>query len=127
MLFPLTWKNAFQVHFLFSFQATEFSYIRRAMEEVSNTEIRLMVNVSGIEGCVSLNIPTSPSDRVWYGFKPLPKITITVKPALGERAVNIVYVTKWIEAKLLREFEKIAVLPNMDDLIIPLCPNYPYI
>nr|XP_034180834.1 testis-expressed protein 2 [Osmia lignaria] len=106
--------------------ATELSYVRRAMEGVSNTEIRLMVTVSSIEGSLSVNIPPAPSDRLWYGFKPVPKVTLTVKPAVGERTVNIVYVTKWIEAKLLREFEKLVVLPNMDDLVVPLCPNYPY-
>ncbi|XP_026671598.1 uncharacterized protein LOC108627724 isoform X2 [Ceratina calcarata] len=106
--------------------ATELSYVRRAIEGVSNTEIRLMVTVSSIEGRLSINIPPAPSDRLWYGFKPVPKVNLTVKPAVGERTVNIVYVTKWIEAKLLREFEKLVVLPNMDDLIVPLCPNYPY-
>lgn len=97
------------------------------MEGVSNMEIRFMVSVSGIEGCLSVNIPPPPSDRLWYGFKTVPKIALTVKPALGERAVNIVYVTKWIETKLLREFEKLVVLPNMDDLVLPLCPNYPFV
>lgn len=96
------------------------------MEGVSNTEIRLMVNVSSIEGCLSVNIPPPPSDRLWYGFKPVPKINLAAKPAVGERSFNIVYVTKWIEAKLLREFEKIVVLPNMDDLLLSFCPNYPY-
>ncbi|KYM97883.1 PREDICTED: testis-expressed sequence 2 protein [Cyphomyrmex costatus] len=106
--------------------ATELSYIRRAMEGVSNTEIRFMVNVSGIEGCLLLNIPPPPSDRLWYGFKSKPKIALTVQPTLGERTVNIVYVSNWIENKLLREFEKLVVLPNMDDLVLPLCPNYPF-
>lgn len=102
------------------------SYVKRAMEGVSNTEIRLMVSVSSIEGCLAVNVPPPPSDRIWYGFKPVPKINLTAKPAVGERSFNIVYVTKWIETKLLREFEKIVVLPNMDDLMIPMCPNYPY-
>ncbi|KAG5345112.1 TEX2 protein, partial [Acromyrmex charruanus] len=106
--------------------ATELSYVRRAMEGVSNTEIRFMVSVSGIEGCLLLNIPPPPSDRLWYGFKSVPKIALTVQPTLGERTVNIVYVSKWIENKLLREFEKLVVLPNMDDLVLPLCPNYPF-
>ncbi|XP_014206011.1 testis-expressed protein 2 [Copidosoma floridanum] len=106
--------------------ATEISCVKRAMEGVSNTEIRLMVSVSSIEGCLSVNIPPPPSDRLWYGFKPVPKINLTAKPAVGERSFNIVYVTKWIEKKLLKEFEKIVVLPNMDDLMIPMCPNYPY-
>lgn len=107
--------------------ATELSYIRRAMEGVSNTEIRFMVSISSIEGCLLINIPPPPSDRLWYGFKPVPKITLTVQPTLGERTVNIVYVTKWIENKLLREFEKLVVLPNMDDLVLSFCPNYPFV
>ncbi|KAL0125179.1 hypothetical protein PUN28_004368 [Cardiocondyla obscurior] len=106
--------------------ATELSYVRRAMEGVSNTEIRFMVSVSGIEGCLLVNIPPPPSDRLWYGFKTVPKIALTVQPTLGERTVNIVYVSNWIENKLLREFEKLVVLPNMDDLVLPLCPNYPF-
>lgn len=106
--------------------ATELSYVRRAMEGVSNTEIKLMVSVSSIQGCLSVNLPPSPSDRLWYGFKPVPKISLTAKPALGEKTFDIVYLTQWIETKLLREFEKIVVIPNMDDLFIPLCPNYPY-
>jgi hypothetical protein len=97
------------------------------MEGVSNTEIRFTVSVSGIEGWLSVNIPPPPADRLWYGFKPVPKIALTVQPALGERTVNIVYVTKWIENKLLREFEKLVVLPNMDDVVLSLCPNYPYV
>ncbi|XP_043464968.1 testis-expressed protein 2 [Leptopilina heterotoma] len=106
--------------------ATELSYVRRAMEGVSNTEIKLMVSVSSIQGCLAVNLPPSPSDRLWYGFKPVPKISLTAKPALGEKKFDIVYLTQWIETKLLREFEKIVVIPNMDDLLIPLCPNYPY-
>ncbi|XP_012268551.2 testis-expressed protein 2 [Athalia rosae] len=107
--------------------ATEIRYIRRAMEGFSNTEIRLMVTVSSIEGCLVLNIPPSPSDRLWYGFRTVPKITLTAKPALGETQVKLGYITSLIENKLLREFEKLVVLPNMDDLMIGLCPNYPYI
>ncbi|XP_008560812.1 testis-expressed protein 2 [Microplitis demolitor] len=106
--------------------AAELTYVRRAMEGVSNTEIRLMVSVSSIEGCLSVNIPPPPSDRLWYGFKPIPKINLDARPAVGERAVNIGYVTNWIKTKLLKEFDKIVVLPNMDDIVIPLCPNYPY-
>ncbi|KAK0168955.1 hypothetical protein PV327_002711 [Microctonus hyperodae] len=106
--------------------AAELSYVRRAMEGVSNTEIRLMVSVSSIEGCLSINIPPPPSDRIWYGFKPVPKINLDARPAVGERSVNIGYVTNWIKTKLLKEFDKVVVLPNMDDIVIPLCPNYPY-
>lgn len=97
------------------------------MKGVSNTEIKLMVSVSSIQGCLAVNVPPSPSDRLWYGFKPVPKISLTAKPALGEKTFDIVYLTQWIETKLLREFEKIVVIPNMDDLLIPLCPNYPYV
>lgn len=43
-----------------------------------------------------------------------------MRPKLGEREVTFLHVTEWIEKKLKHEFQKILVMPNMDDLIIPI-------
>ncbi|XP_076330952.1 testis-expressed protein 2-like [Tachypleus tridentatus] len=43
-----------------------------------------------------------------------------MKPKLGEKKVTIGHVTEWIEKKLSIEFQKLLVMPNMDDLIIPI-------
>lgn len=44
--------------------ATEISYIQRAMENMS-TKIRLKVELKGLVGRCTINIPPPPSDRLW--------------------------------------------------------------
>jgi hypothetical protein len=46
-------------------QATEYKYIKKAMEEVSNTRLVLNVEMCSINGTLSVNIPPPPSDRIW--------------------------------------------------------------
>ncbi|XP_047001749.1 testis-expressed protein 2 [Schistocerca americana] len=108
-------------------QATEYKYIKKAMEEVSNTRLLLSVELRGLVGTLTLNIPPPPSDRLWYGFRENPKIWLSARPKFGERRVNISHVIAWIEKKLLEEFQKKFVLPNMDDLVIPpMTTTLPY-
>ncbi|KAJ8915161.1 hypothetical protein NQ315_000413 [Exocentrus adspersus] len=100
--------------------ATENRYIKKAMEGVSNTDLRLTVEVKAIMGTVVLNIPPPPSDRVWIGFRPVPEIAISARPIVGERNISSIMVTSWIEKKLLQEFQKVMVIPNMEDFVIPV-------
>jgi hypothetical protein len=55
-----------------------------------------------------------------YGFRGNPELRLAAKAKLGERLVTLSQVTDWIEGKLCVEFQKVFVLPNMDDLIIPV-------
>ncbi|GLH02915.1 Uncharacterized protein GBIM_08862 [Gryllus bimaculatus] len=99
-------------------QATDYKYIKRAMEEVSNTRIILSVEVKGLAGTLTLNLPPPPSDRLWYGFRGCPHLALSARPKFGERQVNISHVVSWIEKQLVKEFQKKMVLPNMDDIVI---------
>ncbi|CAB1344878.1 unnamed protein product [Coregonus sp. 'balchen'] len=45
-----------------------------------------------------------------------PHLELKARPKLGEREVTLAHVTDWIEKKLDQEFQKIFVMPNMDDL-----------
>lgn len=45
---------------------------------------------------------------------------LKARPKLGEREVTLVHVTEWIEKKLEQEFQKVFVMPNMDDVYIPI-------
>lgn len=99
--------------------ATEFKYVRRAVEEVSNTRLILTVEVHSVAGTVALNIPPPPTDRLWYGFRTDPQVTLLAKPKLGERQLTVFKLTEWIEKKLIQEFQKVFVMPNMDDIPIP--------
>lgn len=46
-------------------QATEYKYVKRAMEEVSNTPIVLTAQIHSIVGTLAVNIPPPPTDRIW--------------------------------------------------------------
>ncbi|OCT64424.1 testis-expressed protein 2 [Xenopus laevis] len=101
-------------------KATENEYIKRKIEEVSNTPLLLTVEVQELEGTLAVNIPPPPTDRIWYSFRIPPRLEMRVRPKLGEREVTFIHVTEWIEKKLQDEFQKILVMPNMDDLYFPV-------
>ncbi|XP_008115016.2 testis-expressed protein 2 [Anolis carolinensis] len=101
-------------------KATENEFIKKKIEEVSNTPLLLTVEVQELTGTLAVNIPPPPTDRVWYSFRIPPQLDLKVRPKLGEREVTFIHVTEWIEKKLQHEFQKVLVMPNMDDLILPL-------
>ncbi|XP_060058544.1 testis-expressed protein 2 isoform X2 [Erinaceus europaeus] len=101
-------------------KATETEFIKKKMEEVSNTPLLLTVEVQECRGTLAVNIPPPPTDRIWYGFRKPPYIELKARPKLGEREVTLVHVTDWIEKKLEQEFQKVLVMPNMDDVHVPL-------
>ncbi|XP_069511100.1 testis-expressed protein 2 [Ambystoma mexicanum] len=101
-------------------KATETEFIKKKIEEVSNTPLLLTVEVQECKGTLSVNIPPPPTDRIWYGFRKPPHLELKARPKLGERLVTFVHVTDWIEKKLDQEFQKIFVMPNMDDVYVPL-------
>lgn len=105
-------------------QATENRYIKRKMEEVSNTPLVLTVEVSHLVGTLALNVPPPPTDRIWYGFRTLPKMELVARPKLGEKEVTFARVTERIEKMLFLEFQRILVMPNMDDFMIPIMQSY---
>ncbi|XP_033826651.1 testis-expressed protein 2 [Periophthalmus magnuspinnatus] len=101
-------------------KATETEFIKKKMEEVSNTPLLLTVEVQECKGTLAVNIPPPPTDRIWYGFRTPPHLELKARPKLGEREVTLGHVTDWIEKKLNQEFQKIFVMPNMDDVWLPL-------
>ncbi|KAM7418489.1 hypothetical protein PAMA_015891 [Pampus argenteus] len=97
-------------------KATETEFIKKKMEEVSNTPLLLTVEVQELQGTLAVNIPPPPTDRIWYGFRKPPHLVLKARPKLGVREVTLAHVTDWIEKKLDQEFQKIFVMPNMDDV-----------
>jgi hypothetical protein len=55
-----------------------------------------------------------------YGFRGNPELRLAAKAKLGDRLVTLSQVTEFIENKLCVEFQKVFVLPNMDELIVPV-------
>ncbi|XP_061088032.1 testis-expressed protein 2 [Conger conger] len=101
-------------------KATENEYIKKKIEEMSNTPLLLTVEVQELSGTLAVNIPPPPTDRIWYSFCVPPRLDLHVRPKLGEREVTFSHVTEWIEGKLQKEFQKVFVMPNMDDIYLPL-------
>ncbi|XP_048408300.2 testis-expressed protein 2 isoform X1 [Stegostoma tigrinum] len=101
-------------------KATENEFIKKKIEEMSNTPLLLTVEVQELAGVLAVNIPPPPTDRIWYSFQTPPRLEFKVRPKLGEREVTFTHVTEWIEKKLQHEFQKVFVMPNMDDIYIPI-------
>nr|XP_057904995.1 testis-expressed protein 2-like [Doryrhamphus excisus] len=106
-------------------KATENEYIRKKIAEVSNVPLMLSVEVVELIGTLAINIPPPPTDRLWYSFQVPPKLDLRVCPMFGEREVTFTQVTEWIDKKLKCEFQKVLVMPNMDDLYVPLMASGP--
>ncbi|XP_077357723.1 testis-expressed protein 2 [Festucalex cinctus] len=101
-------------------KAAENEFIKKKFEEMSNTPLLLTVEVQELSGSLVVNVPPPPTDRIWYSFCVPPKLDLRVRPKLGEREVTLCHVTEWIEKKLQDEFQKVFVLPNMDDIYLPM-------
>jgi hypothetical protein len=111
-------------HSNFFTAASELKPIRKMLEEISSTRLILNVEVTSLEGPLTINLAPPPSDRLWYGFRTPPKMSVRALPQVGDRSVVFSTLSDWIENKIVLLLEKNLVLPNMDDIIVPLmCGN----
>lgn len=101
-------------------KATEYEYIKKKLESISHTPVLLTVELLQMRGVVTINIPPPPTDRIWYGFREPPDIELKAYPKVGERLISLQRFADAIQEKLKQEFVKLLVLPNMEDLQIPL-------
>lgn len=101
-------------------QATENKYIKRKLQDISNCPLVLKVEIQSLNGHMILNIPPPTTDRLWYGFEQNAKLILKAHPKMGDRVVNFPHVTDWIERKLVEEFKKVLVTPNMEDIVLPV-------
>lgn len=58
-------------------------------------------------------------------FSTNPQLVLKARPAVGARALRFAHISNWIEQKLTKEFEKVLVLPNMEDIIIDVLTPTP--
>ncbi|KAI1722751.1 testis-expressed protein 2 [Ditylenchus destructor] len=100
--------------------ASELKPIRKLMEEVSSTRLILNVEVTALEGIMTINIPPPPSDRLWYGFRRPPRMSVKAVPQVGDRTVIFSTLSDWIEGKIRLLLEKNLVMPNLDDIVVPV-------
>ncbi|XP_028968882.1 testis-expressed protein 2 [Galendromus occidentalis] len=102
-------------------QATDTAYVKRKMEEFSNTDLKLTIQLTSLVGRLALNIPPPPTDRLWYGFRSVPRIEFKATPQMGVREISFKQkLAAVIERALFQEFQRVLVMPNMDDLQLEL-------
>lgn len=106
-------------------QVTDYKYVKRAMEGLSNTDIKLHLEIHGLEGRLAFNLPPPPHDRLWIGFRTNPQLVLKARPAVGARTLRFAHISNWIEQKLSKEFEKVLVLPNMEDILVDVMTPTP--
>ncbi|GFY36945.1 testis-expressed protein 2 [Trichonephila inaurata madagascariensis] len=95
-------------------------FVKKYVGDISNMLLTLTVEVNLLQGILAVNLPPVPTDRVWYGFRKDPILSITVSPKVGSHEINLSAIVKMIEQRLIRAFKKAIVMPHMDDFIIPL-------
>lgn len=61
-------------------EASELRPIRKIMEEVSSTRLMLNVEVTKLQGTMTVNLAAPPSDRLWYSFRRPPAMSIHAVP-----------------------------------------------
>lgn len=55
-----------------------------------------------------------------YGFRKPPKMCVKAVPQVGDRPVVLSTISEWIENKLKLLLEKNLVVPNLDDVFVPI-------
>ncbi|KAE9546390.1 hypothetical protein FO519_010398, partial [Halicephalobus sp. NKZ332] len=101
-------------------EAAELKPIKKVMEEISSTRLVLNVEVTSLVGTCTMNLPPPPSDRLWYGFRSPPQMSVKGVPQVGDRTVVFSTISDWIESKIRLLLEKNLVVPNLDDIIVPV-------
>lgn len=95
-------------------------FVKKYVGDLSNLPLTLTVEVNELHGILALNLPPIPTDRIWYGFRRDPVLAISAYPKVGTREINLSPIVQLIQNNLIREFKKVLVMPNMDDVWIPL-------
>ncbi|ODM92656.1 Testis-expressed sequence 2 protein [Orchesella cincta] len=101
-------------------------HVHKLAENIAAAPLQLTVEVTRVAGTLVVNIPPVPSDRIWVGFSTNPVVELEVNPKFGERLFGYHYLKEFIKKKLLLEFQRAIVYPNMTDLIVEIMEfNWP--
>ncbi|KAL0278543.1 UNVERIFIED_CONTAM: hypothetical protein PYX00_000340 [Menopon gallinae] len=101
----------------------ETKYVQRAIAGVSAMKLRLLLEFKSCIGTIVVNVPPPPNDRIWYGFRTIPKLWLSAQPQIGDRNIKFYNIKQYVEKKIMDEIKKFIVLPNMDDIVYPVPPN----
>ncbi|VUZ43088.1 unnamed protein product [Hymenolepis diminuta] len=101
-------------------QMADSRLVQYSLDLVTQTTLHLKLEVTMLHGTLVVNIPPPPSNRLWYGFRGNPNLRVKVKSKVGEYLFNFPRILEIIEKRIITEFQRVVVLPNMDDLVMPM-------
>ena len=99
---------------------TDTKFVTKIMENVQNTELSLSVVLEKLEGTLVLNIPTPPSELVWFGFSPMTTFQIKATPTYGDDSdfYGRKMLVGKVESALNDLLRKSYIIPNMECITI---------
>lgn len=62
--------------------------------------VALAITLEHLEGKMIFRLKPPPSDRIWYTFESMPKMTLKIEPIVSSRQIKYSMVTKAIESKI---------------------------
>ncbi|GIY29741.1 testis-expressed protein 2 [Caerostris extrusa] len=74
-------------------------FVKKYVGDISNMLLTLTVEVHVLQGILAVNIPPVPTDRIWYGFRKDPTLSLTASPKVGSHEINLSAIVKMIEQK----------------------------
>ncbi|KAL1244600.1 Testis-expressed protein [Trichinella spiralis] len=104
-----------------NYQHTKYNKIFDKLAKIAGQPITLAIEVTHLKGRLVVNLPSPPTDRIWYAFRNEPEITFQISPKFGQHSVNLNPLTDIIKNRLKKMINKKLVIPNMDNVIIPYC------
>ncbi|MES1904283.1 MAG: Tabersonine 6,7-epoxidase isoform 2, partial [Paramarteilia canceri] len=100
-----------------------FKPIKRIIENVSLTEISVVVTLLSINGTAAVNIPPPQTDLLWYALTPKTELDLKFEWFYGDKKHSSTISDKIksiVENKLKEAIRKTIMLPNMDCIVINL-------
>ncbi|CAF3707118.1 unnamed protein product [Rotaria socialis] len=89
------------------------------IEKLSNADVGANIELTNLNGIMTINIPPPPSDRIWIGFSEMPDLNLKVTPVFGESKYSYTIIHDYLESQIRDEIKRVLVLPAMDDQLLP--------
>ncbi|KAL7677523.1 hypothetical protein ACOME3_003760 [Neoechinorhynchus agilis] len=92
------------------------------MQRISYTPVGMQAIIERFAGTIAFRFPYPPSDRV--RFHKVPEIGLSVNPHFGSTWLNIDFITDFLINALKDEALSQMLLPNMDNIYLPMMDDH---